>query len=37
VFVPLKTPKPSGNWLPVLAAVASMLASTASVVIAITR
>jgi len=37
VFVPVKTPKPSGNWLPVLAVVASILASTASVVIAITR
>jgi protein involved in polysaccharide export with SLBB domain len=35
VFVPVKAPKPSGNWLPVLAAVASILASTASVVIAI--
>jgi protein involved in polysaccharide export with SLBB domain len=38
VFVPVKTPKPSGNWLPIMATVASILASTASVVvIALTR
>jgi protein involved in polysaccharide export with SLBB domain len=38
VFVPVKAPKPAGNWLPVLATVASILASTASVVvIALTR
>jgi protein involved in polysaccharide export with SLBB domain len=35
VFVPAKAPKEPANWLPVLAAVASILASTASVVIAI--
>jgi protein involved in polysaccharide export with SLBB domain len=35
VFVPAKTPKPAGqNWLPILAAVASIIASTASIVIA---
>lgn len=35
VFVPGKVPREATNWLPVLAAVASILASTASVVIAI--
>jgi protein involved in polysaccharide export with SLBB domain len=35
VFVPAKTPKPEGtNWLPILAAMASIIASTASIVIA---
>jgi protein involved in polysaccharide export with SLBB domain len=33
VFVPVKPARPAGNWLPVLATVASMLASMASVVI----
>jgi protein involved in polysaccharide export with SLBB domain len=37
IFVPGKTPKEAMNWLPVLAAITSMLASTASVVIALTR
>jgi protein involved in polysaccharide export with SLBB domain len=37
VFVPAKAPKPSTNWVPVVAAVASILASTASVVIAVSR
>lgn len=37
VFVPAKTPREPTNWIPVLAAVASILASTASVVISITR
>jgi len=37
VFVPARTPRESANWLPVFAAIASILASTASVVIAITR
>jgi protein involved in polysaccharide export with SLBB domain len=35
VFVPVKVRREPTNWLPVLAAVASILASTASVVIAI--
>ena len=35
VFVPVKTPKPEGtNWVPLLAALASIIASTASIVIA---
>ncbi|MDH5198281.1 MAG: SLBB domain-containing protein, partial [Gemmatimonadota bacterium] len=35
VFVPTKTPKPDGmNWVPILAALASIIASTASIVIA---
>jgi len=37
VYVPTKTPREATNWVPVLAAVASILASTASVVIAVTR
>jgi protein involved in polysaccharide export with SLBB domain len=37
IFVPAKAPKEATNWLPVLAAVTSILASTASVVIAITK
>jgi hypothetical protein len=37
IFVPAKAPKPEGqNWLPILAAVASIIASTASIVIAAT-
>jgi protein involved in polysaccharide export with SLBB domain len=35
VFVPAKAPREPTNWLPVLAAVASILASTAAVAIAI--
>jgi protein involved in polysaccharide export with SLBB domain len=35
VFVPARVPKPAGNWLPAFAAIASILASTASVVIAL--
>jgi len=37
IFVPTKAPRESTNWVPVLAAITSMLASTASVIIAITR
>jgi protein involved in polysaccharide export with SLBB domain len=37
IFVPGKRPKEGLNWLPVLATITSILASTASVVIALTR
>jgi hypothetical protein len=37
IFVPAKAPKEATNWIPVLAAITSILASTASVVIAITQ
>jgi protein involved in polysaccharide export with SLBB domain len=35
VFVPAATPKPSSNWLPTFAAIASVLASTATVILAL--
>jgi polysaccharide export outer membrane protein len=37
IFVPTRAPREGTNWLPVVAAIASMLASTASVMIALTR
>jgi hypothetical protein len=35
IVVPVKPEREPGNWLPVLAAIASILASTAAVVIAV--